>query len=149
MGFTANVHHPIPRWLKMLLTTMLSNATSACCALPTFFRTLHRSQMLWMHHQRARPASHGDAVCRSLIAELSRAVALPGSCWLNALSQARAPGHLGTLPRVTGCGHGIVGLEPELLAVRLGRESVGDVEVAPQGSVLLAADQADEVVIVN
>jgi hypothetical protein len=76
--------------------------------------------------------------------------AAPASCWrLNALSQAHAPGHLGTLPRVARRGHGIVGLEPELLAIRLWRELVRDVEVAPEGFLLLAADQAREVLFTN
>ena len=46
-------------------------------------------------------------------------------------------------------GHWIVGPEPELLAVRLRRELVPDVEMASKNFLRLAADQADEVVIVD
>jgi hypothetical protein len=72
----------------------------------------------------------------------------PASCWrLSALSQAHALGHLGTLPGVGRRGHGIVGLEPEQLAIRLRRQLVRDVEMAPKNFLLLAADQADEVIV--
>jgi hypothetical protein len=61
-------------------------------------------------------------------AESRAAARLPGSgCRLQATSQADAPGHLGTLPGVAGRGHGVVGLEPELLAIGLRRELVRDV----------------------
>ena len=79
----------------------------------------------------------------------SRAAArLLASWWrLHAASQADALGHLGTLPRVARRRHGVVGLEPELLAVRLRRELVRDVEMAPKDSLVLAADQADQVIV--
>jgi len=81
----------------------------------------------------------------------SRAAArLPASRWrLTALSQAHALGHLGALPGIAGCGHGIVGLEPELLAVGFWRELVRDVEVAPKDFLRLAADKTDEVILVD
>ena len=63
--------------------------------------------------------------------------------------EADALGHLGTLPGVAGCGHGIVGLEPELLAVGFRRELVRGVEMAPKDFLLLAADQTGEVVVLD
>ena len=44
---------------------------------------------------------------------------------------------------------GVVGLEPELLAVRLRRVLVRDIEMAPKGPAPLAADQADEVILLD
>jgi hypothetical protein len=50
---------------------------------------------------------------------------------------------------VAGCCHGVVGLEPELLAVGFRRELVRDVELAPKCFLLLAADQADEMIVMD
>jgi hypothetical protein len=74
----------------------------------------------------------------------------PAASWwrLPATTQAEALGRLGTLPGVAGRGHGVVGLEPEPPAVGLRRELVRDIEMAPKGRVPLAADQADEVILV-
>jgi hypothetical protein len=81
----------------------------------------------------------------------SRAVARPpASRWrLNTLSKADALGRLGALPGVAGRGHGIVGLEPELLAVGFRRELVRNAEMAPKGFLLLAANQTGEVFVSN
>jgi hypothetical protein len=56
---------------------------------------------------------------------------------------------LGTLPGVAGRGHGIVGPETKLLAVSFRCELVRAAEMASKSLLLFAADQADEVVMVN
>jgi len=68
---------------------------------------------------------------------------------LPATTKAGAPGRLGPLPGVARCHHRVAGLEAKQLAVRLRRELVRDVEMATKGLLLLAADQADQVILLN